>query len=30
MRKTDTTTLRDPAVVDDLKRKTDAVLHPGA
>ncbi|MEP6641332.1 MAG: hypothetical protein ABJB93_05420 [Gaiellales bacterium] len=24
----DTTTLRDPAVVDDLKRKTDAVLRP--
>jgi acetyl-CoA synthetase len=26
----DTTTLRDPAVVDDLKRKADAVLHPSA
>jgi acetyl-CoA synthetase len=26
----DTTTLRDPAVVDDLKRKTDAVLRPTA
>ncbi len=26
----DTTTLRDPAVVDDLKRKADAVLHPTA
>ena len=26
----DTTTLRDPAVVDDLKRKADAVLHPPA
>jgi acetyl-CoA synthetase len=25
----DTTTLRDPAVVDDLKRKADAVLRPG-
>jgi acetyl-CoA synthetase len=25
----DTTTLRDPAVVDDLKRQTDAVLRPG-
>ena len=24
----DTTTLRDPAVVEDLKRKADAVLHP--
>jgi acetyl-CoA synthetase len=26
----DTTTLRDPAVVEDLKRKADAVLHPSA
>ena len=26
----DTTTLRDPAVVEDLKRKADAVLHPTA
>jgi acetyl-CoA synthetase len=26
----DTTTLRDPAVVEDLKRKADAVLHPRA
>ena len=25
----DTTTLRDPAVVEDLKRQTDAVLRPG-
>jgi acetyl-CoA synthetase len=25
----DTTTLRDPAVVEDLKRKADAVLRPG-
>ncbi|HKV67645.1 MAG TPA: acetate--CoA ligase, partial [Gaiellales bacterium] len=26
----DTTTLRDPAVVEDLKRQTDAVLRPGS
>ena len=26
----DTTTLRDPAVVEDLKRRTDAVLRPSA
>jgi acetyl-CoA synthetase len=26
----DTTTLRDPAVVEDLKRRADAVLRPGA
>jgi hypothetical protein len=25
----DTTTLRDPAVVEDLRRQTDAVLRPG-